>query len=56
MTSYAGLQFDGEDVLSDEVFNVSTTSLVPAWRVPPSSTLAVTRSQKEKEVHFDPIK
>jgi len=56
MTSYAGLQFDGEDMLSDEVFNVSTTSLVPAWRAPPSSTLAVTRSQKEKEVRFDPMK
>ena len=56
MTSYAGLQFDGEDVLSNEVYNASTTSLVPAWRAPPLSTLAVTRSQKEKEVRFDPIK
>ena len=56
MTSYAGLQFDGEDVLSNEVYNASTTSLVPAWRAPPLSTLAITRSQKEKEVRFDPIK
>lgn len=56
MTSYAGLQFDGEDVLSDEVYNTSSTSLVPAWRASPLSTLAVTRSQKEKEVRFDPIK
>ncbi|KIJ94200.1 hypothetical protein K443DRAFT_110824, partial [Laccaria amethystina LaAM-08-1] len=45
-----------EDVLSNEVYNASTTSLVPAWRAPPLSTLAVTRSQKEKEVRFDPIK
>jgi len=56
MTSYTGLRFDGEDVLSNKVFNVSTTSLVPAWRAPPSSTLTIMCSQKEKEVCFDPIK
>jgi len=55
-TSYTGLQFEGEDILSNEVYNASPTSMVPAWRAPPSSALAVTRSQKDKEVHFDPIK
>jgi len=56
MASYAGLLFDGEDALSSEVFNASSTSIVPAWRARPSSVLAVTRSQKDKETRFDPIK
>ena len=56
MTNYAGLQFDGEDVLSYEVYNALPTSIIPAWRAPPSTVLAVTRSQKDKEVRFDPVK
>ena len=56
MASYAGLLFDGEDALSSEVFNASSTLIVPAWRARPSSVLAVTRSQKDKETRFDPIK
>jgi len=56
MTSYAGLQFDGEDVLACEVYDSSPATVIPAWRAAPSSTLAVTRSQKDKEVRFDPIK
>lgn len=56
MTNYAGLQFDGEDILSYEVYNASPTSVIPAWRAPPSTVLAVTCSQKDKEVRFDPVK
>jgi len=56
MASYAGLLFDGEDALSSEVFNASSTLIVPAWRARPSSVLAVTHSQKDKETRFDPIK
>ena len=56
MTSYAGLQFDGEDVLACEVYDSSPATVIPAWRASPSSALAVTRSQKDKEVRFDPIK
>ena len=56
MAHYAGLLFDGEEVLESEIFNGSSSSVVPAWRAIPSSTLAVTRSQKDKETRFDPIK
>jgi len=56
MANYAGLLFDGEDVLPAEVFNASPSSVIPEWRAPPSSTLAVTHSQKDKETRFDPIK
>ena len=55
MANYAGLLFDGEEVLSSEVFNTLSSSVVPEWRASPS-TLAVTRSQKDKETRFDPIK
>ena len=56
MANYAGLLFDGEEVLNSEVFNASPSTIIPEWRAPPSSTLAVTRSQKDKETRFDPIK
>ena len=56
MANYAGLLFDGEEVLSSEVFNASPSAAIPEWRAPPSSALAVTRSQKDKETRFDPIK
>jgi len=56
MANYAGLLFDGQEVLSSEVFNASTSSVVPEWCASPSSTLAVTHSQKDKETCFDPIK
>ena len=56
MANYAGLLFDGEEVLSTEVFNASPSAAIPEWRAPPSLTLAVTRSQKDKETRFDPIK
>ena len=56
VATYAGLLFDGEEVLAPEVFNVSSSSAVPAWRAQPSTVLAVTRSQKDKETRFDPIK
>ena len=56
MANYAGLLFDGEDALTSEVFNASPSSVIPEWRASPSSTLAVTRSQKDKETRFDPIK
>ena len=49
MANYAGLLFDGQEVLSSEVFNVSSSSVVLEWRTTPSSTLVVTRSQKDKE-------
>jgi len=56
MANYAGLLFDGEEVLSSDMFNASPSSVVPEWRAPPSSALAVTCSQKDKETRFDPIK
>jgi len=56
MASYTSLLFNGEDVLSSEVFNASSTSIVPAWHAQPSLVLAVTCSQKDKETWFDPIK
>ena len=56
MANYAGLLFDGQEVLSSEVFNVSSSLVVLEWRTAPSSTLAVTCSQKDKESRFDPIK
>jgi len=56
MANYAGLLFDGQEVLSSEIFNASASLVVPEWRAPPSSTLVVTRSQKDKETRFDPIK
>lgn len=56
MAPYAGLLFDSEEVLAPEVFNVSSSSAVPAWRAQPSTVLAVTCSQKDKETRFDPIK
>ena len=56
MANYAGLLFDGEEVLNSEIVNTSPSTIIPEWRAPPSSTLAVTRSQKDKEMHFNPIK
>jgi len=56
MANYAGLLFDGEEVLTSEVFNASPSSIVPEWRASHSSMLAVTCLQKDKETHFDPIK
>ena len=56
MANYAGLLFDGQEVLGSEVFDVSTSLVVPAWRAQPSLVLAVTRSQKDKETRFDLIK
>ena len=56
MANYAGLLFDGEEVLNSEIFNASPSTIIPEWRASPSSTLAVTRSQKDKETRFDPIK
>ena len=56
MAKYAGLLFEGEEVLSSEVFNASLSSITRKWRAPPSSASAVTCSQKEKETRFDPIK
>ena len=56
MANYAGLLFDGQEILSSDVFNASSSSVVPEWRTSPSSILAVTRSQKDKETRFDPIK
>ena len=56
MANYAGLLFDGQEVLSSDVFSASPSSVIPEWRASPSSTLAVTRSQKDKETRFDPIK
>jgi len=44
------------DKLESEVFNRSSSSVIPAWHARPSSALAVMRSQKDKEVRFDPIK
>jgi len=51
MANYASLLFDGQ-----EVFDVSAASAVLNWHAQPSSVLAVTRSQKDKESRFDPIK
>jgi len=56
MANYASLLFDGEEVLTSEIFNASPSTIIPKWRASPSSTLAVTRLQKDKETHFDPIK
>ena len=56
MANYADLLFDGQEVLSSDVYNVSHSSVVPAWRAQPSLVLAVTCSQKEKETRFDLIK
>jgi len=43
MANYAGLLFDGEEVLSSEVFNALPYSIVPEWQMAsPSLTLAVT--------------
>jgi hypothetical protein len=53
--NYAGLLIDSQEVPSSEVFNASPSLVVPEWCVPPSSTLVVTHSQKDKETHFDPI-
>jgi hypothetical protein len=35
MANYAGLLFDGEEVLTSEVFNASPSSVVPEWRASP---------------------
>jgi len=56
MANYASLLFDGKEVLTSETFNASPSSIIPEWRASPSSTLAVTHSQKDKETRFDPIK
>jgi len=49
MAHYTGLLFNGEEVLSSETFNTSHSSAVPVWRAQPSSVLAVTCLQKDKE-------
>ena len=56
MANYAGLLFDGQDVLSSDIFNTSSSSAVPEWHTSPSLALAVTCSQKDKKTCFDPIK
>jgi len=56
MANYAGLLFDGQEVLSSEVFNMLSSSVIPEWQVPPSSTLSIMCSQKDKDTCFDPIK
>jgi len=56
MANYASLLFDGKEVLTSETFNTSPSSIIPEWHTSPSSTLAVTHLQKDKEVRFDPIK
>jgi len=56
MANYVSLLFDGEEVLTSEVFNASPSSVIPEWQASPSLTLAVTRLQKDKETCFDPIK
>ena len=56
MANYASLLFDGQEVLSSDIFNASPSSVVPEWHSSPSMTLAVTCSQKDKETRFDPIK
>jgi len=35
MANYVGLLFDGEEVLSSEVFNTLLSSVTPEWRAPP---------------------
>ncbi|KAG6852217.1 hypothetical protein H0H87_010537, partial [Tephrocybe sp. NHM501043] len=42
--SFAGLQFDGEDVLNEEVLGVATVSAVPMWH---AFAKPVTRLGKE---------
>ena len=42
MANYVGLLFDGEEVLSSDVYNTSPSSVVPEWHAPPSLALAVT--------------
>jgi len=44
MANYASLLFDRQEVLSLEVFNASPSSVVPAWRAPPSSAFMVMHS------------
>ena len=56
MANYASLLFDGQDILSSDIFNASSSSAVPEWCASPSLALAVTHSQKDKETCFDPIK
>jgi len=56
MANYAGLLFNGKEVLTSEIFNASPSTIIPEWRTSPSSTLAVTHSQKDKETCFDLIK
>ena len=34
MANYAGLLFNGEDVLTSEVFNTSPSSVIPEWQAP----------------------
>ncbi|GLB41123.1 hypothetical protein LshimejAT787_0903380 [Lyophyllum shimeji] len=52
LSNFAGLQFDGRDVMDDEVYGVSAASTVPAWRATASPA---TRSGKES-VRHDPLK
>ena len=49
VANYAGLLFDGQEVLSSDVYNVLHSSVVPARHVQPSSVLVVTHLQKKKE-------
>ena len=56
MANYASLLFNGEEVLTSKTFNASPSTIIPEWRTSPSSTLAVTCSQKDKEACFNPIK
>ncbi|RDB14986.1 hypothetical protein Hypma_016144, partial [Hypsizygus marmoreus] len=50
MANFAGLQFDGKDVMSDGMYGVSTAAPVPAWR---SFASPANRSTKE-DVRHDP--
>ena len=56
MANYAGMLFNGQEVLGSEVFDLLTSSVVPAWHAQLSSVLAVMHSHKDKETRFDPIK
>jgi len=55
MANYASLLFNGKEVFTSEIFNASPSTIIPEWRVLPSSTLAITQSQKDKETCFNPI-